>query len=455
MKRQLTFDRKLLILICMAIVGRLAFAVPAFIDPSRAAACSDTEQYEKIAQNLLDGHGFTQESSPPFNPDSKITPGYPCFLAAINGIFPQSRIAVVVLQILLALVPLISLYQFTRRRFGERAAFWGGVILIADVNFALYVNQVMTETVFVALFIPALIMVIESMEERKWVKVAGVGLLLGTATLVRPILIYFSAVLLLWIFLSRFKPVKLAKWAVILGLQVICVLPWVIRNRVEFGETFYTTISDINMWRLHAAGVKASVEGISRAEAQEILAEEALESKHPGNEAQRYRILGAYSRTYLLSHPGRYTAGLALGGTATLFYPLALGETAFYVSGTHPEVAPSRGVFVEILKGQIGKGIKQAWQNRLMPFGTTVVIVFLIYGLFHLAKLAFGLRAYIVKGLRDPAMILFLLTGIYFMALLGLGITPRLRVPVEPLLATLAGIGIVSQRERRMIGDQK
>ncbi len=102
----------------------------------------------------------------------------------------------------------------------------------------------------------------------------------------------------------------------------------------------------------------------------------------------------------------------------------------------------------ELGKGRIFKVARTIWDERLGYYGTLTAVVFLIYALFHLAKLALGLRAFIVRGLRDPVMLLFLLAGAYSLAFLGLAVVPRLRVPVEPLLVSLAAIGLFSKREK-------
>ncbi|MEA3312544.1 MAG: glycosyltransferase family 39 protein, partial [candidate division WOR-3 bacterium] len=412
-----------------------------------------------IARNLLEGHGFSMNIAPPYESETTVTPGYPFFVAGIYVISGGSRIAVVLIQLLLNLVLLAMLYRFIAKRFGERAALLVGVLFILELNIAIFTNQITTETLFTFFFIPTLILIVQGFKQERitWLKVIGAGLLLGAATLVRPMLLYFGVPLLLFALLSRFRWRKLLGWGLIVGLQLACIAPWVIRNRVVFGETFYSTVSDMNLMRYHAVPLKARLDGISREEAARQLTEEALQGKTYQNTPQYFRIVGAEARRYLLKHPLSYVGISIVGGLGTLVSPLSLHETGVYFGGQKDP--PGESIMVQMLaelsNGRIISVLKMAWNERLSYYGTAVAVLFLIYGLFHLAKLGLGLRAYIIRGLKDPVMLLFLLTGIYSLSLLGLAVVPRLRVPVEPLLVSLAGIGIVARRVKKQASEHK
>jgi len=461
------WDRALLVLLGAGLAVRLALAVPVFTDVSRTAACYDALAYDQIARNLLDGHGFSKSPLPPYELNSTITPGYPFFVAGVYAVFGRLPVVVVLIQILLNLVVLGVLYRFVRERFSAKAALWMGVFFTADLNMALFCAQLTSETLFTLLLLGALMLILKSVETGRLRLSVGAGALLGAATLVRPIALYFTLPVLLFILVShrRRHPVrltrKLLQWGVIIGLQVAFIVPWVVRNRLAFGETFYTTVSDVNMLRYHAAPLKAALEHKPRMQAQEELEEAALEGESWSNEARYFRLLGSEAKRYVLRHPLPYLASLVMGGVVSLVYPLPMRETGVYFRGEEalPELSVAQSAMLETLKGRIVPALRTAWRERLRYYGAAVFALFLVYAAFHLLKLGCGLRAYILRGLRDPLMLLFLLTGMYFMGLLGFGVSPRMRVPVEPLLVSLAGIGIASRRaggrgaKRKVGGD--
>lgn len=448
MTRNRKIDRSLLILFITAIVVRIAFTVPVLLDTDRAFACTDAIFYHRIASNLAAGNGYSMAESPPFLPDSTVAPGYPGFVAALS-FFINSPITVVIVQILLSLILLLILYRFVRRRFGERAALVSGLVLIFDLNFLIFTTQITTEMLFTVLFIPFLALIVTWIEKEKIIYSVLAGVLLGAATLVRSITLYFGAVLLLFVFLTRFKWRKLAGWAIIVVVQIACIAPWVIRNRAVFDQTFYTTVSDMNLLRYHAVPLKASIEDISRSQAHTELTEEIATDQT--NEARYLKQAGRVSRRYILTHPVRYAGGLALGDFSTLIYPVTLHELGVYLKGqTEP---PSGTITVPVInlvgEGRVGEAMSLVWKERFAYYGFGVFILFVLYGLFHLAKLGLGVRSFAVKGLRDPVMLLFLLSGIYLLAFVGLAVVTRLRVPAEPMLAVLAGIGMTAKSPKR------
>lgn len=450
MKRRRSIDPNLVLLTAVFIAVRGVFSVPVLLDGSRSFACTDADTYHSIAVNLLAGNGFSIAEAPPCEVETTVTPAYPFFLAGIYSLSGESSIAAVLIQQILVLSTMLMLYFFLKERFNNRIAMLGSVLFTVELNLALFSTQLTTETLFTFLFIPFLILCVRWVEELRWTDAAGAGLLLGAATLTRPVVLYFGVPLLLFIILSRFKWKKLLGWGVIVAIQLAVIAPWVVRNYAVFGEVFYSTVSDMNLVRYHAAPLKARLAGISREQAAEQLETQALAGATYRNAPQYFRLIGGEAKRYLLKHPLPYVGISALGGAGTLLSPFPVHEVGVYLAGQRQ---PPRGsIMIELLselgKGRIFKVARTIWDERLGYYGTLTAVVFLIYALFHLAKLALGLRAFIVRGLRDPVMLLFLLAGIYSLAFLGLAVVPRLRVPVEPLLVSLAAIGLFSKREK-------
>ncbi len=456
MRAETNIDRTLILLLGAGLVARLVVAIPVFLDISRTAACYDAVSYDMLASRMLEGKPYSVSFEEPYKPNSTITPGYPVFLAGIYAVTGGSKLGVVLVQILLNLLLLFLLYRFIKRRFGERAATWMGIFYILDLNLAMFSAQLTADSLFAFVLTAFLIVLLECFERQSLTMALAAGVLLGAATLVKPIALYFGVPLLLFVFLWRFSWRKLAGWGIVLGLQLFCITPWVIRNRVVFGETFYTTISDVNLLRYHAAPLKSMLENIPREEAEAELEREGLKGRDPNelNEAQAYLSYGRGARGYLIRHPLAYASSLLAGGLATLVYPLPMAETGFYFRGleSQPSSGVAQRVLMELVKGRILSALSIAWKERLRYFGIPVIIGFLLYSVFHFVMLAFGLRAYVIMGFKDKAFLLFLLAGMYFLGLLAFGISPRMRVPVEPLLAGLAAVGLVARREKKKHG---
>jgi len=88
----------------------------------------DSKSYERLALNLIAGHGFSQGQEESFAPDIYRTPVYPLFIALIYAIFGQAPQAVSALQVLIASLATGLCYLMGRQMLSEREARLGSVV---------------------------------------------------------------------------------------------------------------------------------------------------------------------------------------------------------------------------------------------------------------------------------------------------------------------------------------
>src|SRR5260221_12469265 len=69
-------------LLAGALALRLALFGCATSHPERLLTEEDSAEYERIARNLADGHGFTQAAHAPYQAAPRRAPVYPAMLAA-------------------------------------------------------------------------------------------------------------------------------------------------------------------------------------------------------------------------------------------------------------------------------------------------------------------------------------------------------------------------------------
>src|ERR1700687_465086 len=80
----------------VALVCRVAIALPGFGDLLRFYVRPDSFEYDQLAINLLAGHGYSQGVVPPYLPDVRRTPLFPLLLAstyALVGYLPSVAVA--------------------------------------------------------------------------------------------------------------------------------------------------------------------------------------------------------------------------------------------------------------------------------------------------------------------------------------------------------------------------
>ncbi len=302
----------------------------------------DTTTYEKLAQKIAVGERFVTDDGAP---QVYRLPGYPFFMGMLYKIFGHNHRIVLWVQIILAsFIPLLIFFLCgvifpERRRVGWIAA-W---VTVFHVGYVLYSGFMMTETLFVALFLLFLILFLgfvlgkdkknltccdkgdkdhrnksalkffnltalnpaakgaayiqfydelidqdfvythcvcnEADGDEIW-RLFGAGVFLGLASLVRPVGHYVLVVALIVLALSHRK--RVLQWAAALVLAVgwlVIVGGWLARNAAFFGHIFFHTLPGGHFLYLSAARVVAAEQNISYQNARDDLRAEVQEKE--------------------------------------------------------------------------------------------------------------------------------------------------------------------------------
>ncbi|MDP6355929.1 MAG: hypothetical protein QF473_12540 [Planctomycetota bacterium] len=222
----------------------------------------DGEDYYDIASNLYSGFGIAQtvypeDGSRAFTESTaRRPPLYPLFacgtfylgeLVGWGGVaFPTIIIQVFIDGLTAMLVCLIA-----RELAGWRAGLIAGLLYGLNLQLAKFPAQFMSETLFTFLQTGGVWMLLRGVAgsltngvqgehteptqrgRSSLLFFAGAGLLLGLATLARPVILLFPGVAAAWLVLRSEKEWKraLPSAAVMLGAFVLCLMPWMIRNK--------------------------------------------------------------------------------------------------------------------------------------------------------------------------------------------------------------------------------
>lgn len=306
--------RLILAAVIVGLAARLGFGLLYWVDKPLT---HDEREYLALAQSVAAGRGFTYPPGHQAGTAQQFgrAPGYPLFLAAI-GVPDQdvastpARLKIAQSVVGAAVVWLIALV--TWRTLGSRAAIAAAAIAAVYPPLVWMCAYVLSETLFSLAALGAAFVLDLAMQRARAERAGGAGtlvagLLAGTATLVRPVMLTFLPLALLWI-LRRQRP-ALAVAFVIAALAV--VLPWTARNyRVydrfvlvasEGGVTFWTGNHPLS----RGDGDLAANPDLKRAELE-------FRQRHPGLTAEQLEPL--YYREavrYIGEHPGWWLMLLA------------------------------------------------------------------------------------------------------------------------------------------------
>ena len=182
----------------------------------------------------------------PFNSDLHYPPGYAVFLAAVLRVADLDTAAVTFVQHGLGLLTGVLVYFLGRRLVGPLAGLAAALLTVLDRELATYEHVVMTEALFTCLLVGAIGLLVLAVARYPWPAATGFGLLLGLATLVRPVSLPLPLLLLLVpAAVSVGQRLRLTGSAV-LGAAVL-LLPVMLWNARTYGQFALTASFQRNM----------------------------------------------------------------------------------------------------------------------------------------------------------------------------------------------------------------
>jgi hypothetical protein len=222
------------LLAAIALAGRLVVA----FDAPPVIAFIDGREYESVALSLLE-HGD-------FGGNVLRSPGYPTLMAAVWAVTGRDLLA---LRIVESLIGAFSVWLLARagiRHFGTPAGVVAGALAAIHPVLALLPSTEYSENSLVTLMIAAGACVLNALDARgralrSW---GGAGLLLGLACLWRPNVALFVPGLLLTaaLVLARQRRPVLAPILVCALTMVVALAPWTARSHHVFHRWYFVAI---------------------------------------------------------------------------------------------------------------------------------------------------------------------------------------------------------------------
>src|SRR3989344_1689930 len=428
------------------VIGAVACSAVIFVAQSKgldpARLTGDATGYVLLAQNILEHQVFSFSRQEPLVPDSFRAPGYPLFLAGLFSIF-HSWIAVLIAQALLVSAAPVLLYILLRP-YHERAAWWGSILFAFEPVRLFTSSTLLSDALFTCLSLGSLVLLSAAAARRSLWRVAGAGLVLGLAILVRPIAQFLPLLFVGYLFVAQ-VPWRRAAYmsTVLLVACAVVVVPWMARNHALFGSWSISSVSSYNLAAYNApeyAKYRPTPEGT------QILKDFAQrQASMPGEEglsllrAEEFKtvfwgVVRGHELDYALFHVFK---------TTPFFLTDGLRDTVrlFGVDvGALPNITSA------ILGGKAEVLIQSFRQGGLglvlLVFGSSAwLCVFLLY--VYWAYRAVRMRLY-------PLVFLLVALVFYFALFTGPVSHPRYRLPVEGFLL-VAAAGTVLELKSRLL----
>lgn len=379
----------------------------------------DAFDYDRHGRSIAAGDGFPESGYvPEGGPSALRPPAYPYVLGAVYAASGDSIDAGRVLGAALGALAVLLLYLLVLRIWGGRVALVAAAGMAIFPPLVLLSRELLSEQLFLALELGAALAVLEaraSPRPLRWAALAGALCAVATLTrnpggvLILPVLVG------LWFGRPRWSMRAAGPTLVALGCIVVLMVPWTVRNWVDFGRFVPVTSST----------------GFGLAGTYNELSEE--DDVHPGawrtpvivpeyaplfevpevDEGTLDATLRRESLQFAWDHPG-YVLEVSARNLPRLF---EIGDDS--VVGRVDNVVSQRGIGSEV-----------DGRERL---GLAVAVLLAALGVFAI------FRARLPRG----PLFLWLVPLLTILVALPVAGLPRYRLPADPFILILAAIGLV------------
>jgi len=405
-------------------------------DPMAAIRAADG--YFVVAQNLVQGHGLTQSTTPPYEAYSFRPPLFHYFLAGsyelLGSWWGVILLYIVIGSVLPVLAMVVSSYLVERR--GVLLAV--GLLLAVEPSAILYSTMFYSETFFMLWLYAALWALFAALTRRDVRLLALSALLMGLATLTRPTTEFVPILVglaLLWEARSFVSAQAWGRVALYAAIFLVVLSPWVYRNWAVFGVPGISPQTGVNLRMTLLPTVRSIERGTSFQ--TEFSALEASGVKGPNDASIVDGAPDMHAAVpELLAHPK--PLALSAGNSIWSFFVLD-GVFDFL---RHVNVRPAQMLGKPSLAALFGdpRGFVMYFVHNL--FGP---LAFILLGRVLWVAIALlcvlGAWRYVrTHGATAPAVIAIGLV-LYLAAtsaITGYGLTARYRLPVNALVLTFA-----------------
>lgn len=275
-----SWHRLLVVLFLVALIARGVYALLAGrLDPFlRADALhGDAASYDRIARNLLAGHGFGEQ---PTAPTAFWPPLYPLFLVGLYRVCGYNLLAARVAQAFLGAVAVVSTTMAVDCAADRRVAVLTGLGMALYPPLIYFGAWLIAEALYLFLLTLALLLAVRTQGQPSYRGFAVLGLLLGLASLAKPATLLLVPLVVVWVWIApppRQAWARLAQCLLLVALTLATILPWTVRNYLNFGEfvlvstnggyTFYGA-NNPQAFGGHREGFPPSLPGLTHAQAE-------------------------------------------------------------------------------------------------------------------------------------------------------------------------------------------
>lgn len=195
----------------------------------------DAADFDRHAESIANGDGYPRSQLGVDGPTAFRPPGYPVVLAAVD-LVGGGWTAMRILGALLGVATVALIFLIAQRIWDRRVAVVAGGIAAVFPPLVVLNVSLLSEVLFLPLALASIWAVLAFRDDRRlrWAAAAGVLCGLAVLTRVNGLPLVLALAFGVWVLSPRFSRRALVAPAVVVLAMVLTLLPWVVRNTLEF-----------------------------------------------------------------------------------------------------------------------------------------------------------------------------------------------------------------------------
>ncbi|MCA0389382.1 MAG: glycosyltransferase family 39 protein [Bacteroidetes bacterium] len=393
----------------------------------------DAAQYHSLAVSLTEGD---------YRGNAFWAPGFPFFASLVYQIFGPKPWAVLLLNCFIGLISVFLLERMGTKFLGRRVGLLAALLMAIEPHQIMYSQMFYTENLFIPILLASAFSLLLYVEKVKISDLILSAFFLALCVYIRPAANYIVVVwagFLLFHFGKKWKEGVRAA-AVLLGVLLLVLSPWLIRNYMLYGYFGHTTNGGFNVAYIFASSIYENQYGMTKDSSLAILQDRVQKSgKDLSNPFILDQVETEVGWQVIKSHPKEYLINHFFGST-NIYFSLSTNLLA--------EILHIKDQLLVQPKGSPAYNhIDEFLERKATPLVVAGAFILLSMAMTYL----FVLRGILVMYKDGQKEILFflLLTILYFTLIIGpLGGSVRFKVPITPFYLIIAAVGMIKSFPR-------
>ena len=399
----------------------------------------DAKMYWSIANS---SQGFIDTARIIVFDQTRLVPGYSLFLAAMISLFGAYFLPALLIQCLLDSITCLMIMVLGRRIFPTNSWLFGFLAAVWP-NLIMHSAMLLTDTLFIFFFTTFLLSFVWLLEKQKMSYALMVGVMLGLATMTRPVTQFFILLtpvlvpILLICAKARLRDALLQ--SIIISLVSLSFLsPLLLNNIQTHGSYALTSQNGTHLQNWVAAEIVMLRDGTSRAAAiakMRAKNDQAMAALPPAAQMNPFSISAQHVTTatneILASPPTIILKSWAQGAIVNLAAPAIMIDKRVRSLPHISFSSDTSGGLLTRLQQFIAGSSKAYVAILLISIGGAIIVSIIQFAGF-----------FVQLRITPMLAILGFLTMVYFVLINGPVASPKYRLPIEPVLIIWLGCGL-------------